>query len=109
LLSGLPRYITRLMFVDGLLTGRLVVSDSLRHPQIRGFTHVIDARLLGGASLSTAVTFAGQTATVDFAQFVQKNLRTVPRTHASTAPTYTSRGEIAYRSLTDIEVKLWPN
>ena len=79
LLSKLPLYVSRRMFVDGILSGRLTISDSLHHPQLRGTAHLINGRLLGGASLSTGITFGGQTATIDFAQVAQKNVRHAAR------------------------------
>ncbi len=94
------------MFVDGILSGRLSISDSPHHPQLRGTAHLINGRLLGGASLSTALTFEGQTATIDFARVAQTNVR-----HASalTAARCTARGEIDFRDLTDIRVEILPN
>ena len=55
LLPKLPLYVSQRMFVDGVLSGRLTISDSLQHPQLRGFAHLINGRLLGGASLSTGM------------------------------------------------------
>ncbi len=89
-LSKLPLYFSRRVFVDGILSGRLVFSDSLRHPELRGTAHLINGRLLGGLSLSTGITFGGQTATIDFAQLPRNNVR------------YGARGEIDFRDLTDI-------
>ena len=74
-LSKLPLFVSRRMFVDGILSGRLAISDSLHHPQVRGAAHLVNGRLLGGPSLSTSITFGGQTATIDFAQIAQKNVR----------------------------------
>jgi hypothetical protein len=85
------------MFVDGILSGRLTVSDSLHHPQLRGTARLINARLLGRPTLSTSVTFGGETATIDFAQIAQQNVR-----HAA-------RGEIDFRNRSDITLRIWPN
>ena len=85
------------MFVDGILSGRLAISDSLHHPQVRGTAHLVNGRLLGGLSLSTRITFGGQTATIDFAQITQKNVR------------LGARGEIDFRDLADITMKFFPN
>lgn len=97
LLSKVPLYVSRWMFVDGILSGRLNVSDSLRHPQLRGTAHLINGRLLGHPSLSTSVTFGGDTATIDFAQIAQQNVRQA------------ARGEIDFHNRADIAVKIWPN
>ena len=106
LLAKLPLFVSRGMFVDGILSGRLTISDSLHHPQLRGSANLINGRLLGGASLSTGITFGGQTATVDFAQVAPKNVRGV---HALAAMAYTARGEIDFRDLTDIRSRIFPN
>src|SRR5438552_2388307 len=108
LLSKLPLYVSQRMFVDGVLSGRLTISDSLQHPQLRGFAHLINGRFLGGASLSTGISFGGQTATIDFVQVAQKNVRRTPA-RVLAAPTYTARGEIDFRDLTDVRVRVLSN
>jgi hypothetical protein len=105
-LSKLPLYLSRRMFVDGILSGRLTISDSARHPQLRGGAHLINGRLLDGTALSMGVTFGGQTATIDFARLAQTSLRSV---QALAATRYAARGEIEFRDLTDIGVKILPN
>lgn len=104
-LPRLPLYLSRQMFVDGILSGRLTISDSPHHPQLRGTAHLINGRLLDGTALSIGATFGGQTATIDFARVAQTSIRNV---HAL-ATRYTARGEIEFRDLTDIGVKLLPN
>ena len=105
-LSKLPLYVARRIFVDGILSGRLTVSDSPLHPQLRGSLHLINGRLLGGWSLSTGITFGGQAATIDFAQVAQGNVRNA---RALAAKPYTARGEIDFRELADIRMKVLPN
>jgi len=105
-LSRLPVSVSRQTFVDGILSGQLTVSGSPLHPQLRGTAHLINGRLLDGPSLSTALTFGGQTATIDFVRVVQPNVRNV---HAWAATRYTGRGDIEFRDLTDIRVKVLPN
>lgn len=96
-LAKLPLYLSRRTFVDGILSGRLALSDSLDHPQLRGNAQLINGRLLGGLSLSAGMTFGGQTATTDYARFTQKNIP------------YAARAEIDFRDLNDIAVTLWPS
>jgi hypothetical protein len=96
-LSKLPLFVSRRVFVDGILSGRLSVSDSLQHPQLRGAAHLLNGRLLGGTSLSASMTFGGRTAAIDFAQMAQKNVRLA------------ARGEIDFRDLTGIRVKVFPS
>lgn len=107
LLSRLPTYLSRWTFVDGILSGRLTISDSWPHPQLRGSAHLINGALLGGASLSTGISFNGQVASIDFAQIAQKNVRSL-HARTSTATTYTARGEIDFHDLADIQMKIVP-
>jgi|GEM_PF-525667 len=97
LLAKLPLYLSRRTFVDGILSGRLTISDSLHHPQVRGTAHLINGRLLGQAALSTSVTFTGRSATIDFAEVAQKNVR------------HSARGEIDFRDLADVTIKIAPS
>jgi hypothetical protein len=96
-LSRLPLYLSRRIFADGILSGRLTISDSLQHPQLRGAAHLINGRYPGGGSLSAGVTFGGRTATIDYAQVVRKNVR------------HLARGEMDFRDLTDVTIKILPN
>jgi hypothetical protein len=105
LLSKLPLYVSRRTFVDGILSGRLTIGDSLPHPQLRGSAQLVNGRLLGGMTLSTAITFEGQTATIDFAQVGRKSVHVA---HALAATLYTARGEIDFRDLADIQMRVFP-
>jgi hypothetical protein len=105
-LTRLPVSVSRQMFVDGILSGRLTISGSSRQPQLRGAANLINGRLLDGPSLSTALTFGGETATIDFMRVAQPNVRNV---HAWAATRFTARGEIDFRDLTEIEVKVLPS
>lgn len=107
LLSRLPTYLSRWTFVDGILSGRLTISGSWTQPQLHGSAHVINGALLGGASLSTGITFNGHVASIDFAQLAQKNVRSL-HSRTSTATTYTARGEITFHDLADIQMKIVP-
>jgi hypothetical protein len=97
LLSRLPLYFSRRIFADGILSGRLTLSDSLHHPQVGGTAQLINGRLLGHGSLSTRITFEGRTATIDFAQVAYENVR-----HAA-------GGKIDFRNLTNITMKILPS
>jgi hypothetical protein len=96
-LAKLPLYLSRRTFVDGILSGRVAISDSLDHPQLSGSAQLINGRLLGGSSLSAGMTFGGQTATIDYARFAQRNIH------------YAARAEIDFRDLTDIAVTFSPS
>jgi hypothetical protein len=97
LLAKLPLYFSRRIFADGILSGRLTLSDSLHHPQVHGTAQLINGRLLGYGSLSTSLTFAGRTATINFAQVAHENVR-----HAA-------GGEIDFGNLTGITIKILPS
>jgi hypothetical protein len=97
LLSKLPRYLSRGIFVDGILSGHLALSNSLLHPHLLGDIHLINGRFVGGLSLSVGVTFGGQTAAIDFAQLTQNSVR------------YGARGGVDFRELTDIAARIFPS
>jgi hypothetical protein len=97
LLSKLPRYLSRGIFVDGILSGHLALSNSLLHPHLLGDVHMINGRFVGGLSLSAGITFGGQTAAIDFAQLTKNNVH------------YGARGGIDFRELTDIAARISPS
>jgi hypothetical protein len=97
LLSKLPRYLSRGIFVDGILSGHLASSNSLLHPHLLGDVHIINGRFVGGLSLSAGITFGGQTAAIDFAQLTKNNVH------------YGARGGIDFRELTDIAARIFPS
>jgi hypothetical protein len=97
LLSKLPRYLSRGIFVDGILSGHLALSNSLLHPHLLGDVHMINGGFVGGLSLSAGMKFGGQTATIDFAQLTKNNV------------SYGARGGIDFRELTDIAARIFPS
>jgi hypothetical protein len=97
LLSKLPRYLSHGVFIDGILSGRLSLSNSLLHPVLLGNLHLINGQFVGGVSLSTGITFRGRTAAIDFAQLTKNNVR------------YGARGGIDFRELTDVATRIFPN
>jgi hypothetical protein len=97
LLSKLPRYLSRGLFTDGILSGHLALSNSLPNPVLLGNVQLINGRAVGGTSLSTAITLRGRTAAIDFAQLTKNNIR------------YGARGRIDFRELTDVTAKVFPS
>jgi hypothetical protein len=97
LLSELPRYLSGGIFVDGILSGHLALSNSLLHPHLLGDVHMINGRFVGGLSLSAGITFGGQTAAIDFAQLIKNNVH------------YGARGGIDFGELTDIAARIFPS
>ena len=96
-LAKFPRYLSRGIFNDGILSGQLAISDSLGHPRIAGDLQLIEGKFAVGTSLSTRVTFGGQTATIEFAQLKQNGAQ------------LSARGEIDFHDLNDIALRLSPN
>jgi hypothetical protein len=96
-LARLPHYLSRGIFHDGILSGQLGLSDSLGHPRILGDLQLINGKFGVGASLSTRMTFKGKTGTLDFAQLKQSGGQ------------FSGAGEIDFRDLSDMAVKLLPS
>ncbi|MEY2495741.1 MAG: hypothetical protein QOJ45_2233 [Verrucomicrobiota bacterium] len=96
-LARLPHYLSRGIFHDGILSGQLGLSDSLGHPRMLGDLQLINGKFGVGASLSTRVTLKGQTGTIDFAQLKQSGGQ------------FSGAGEIDFRDLSEMAVKLLPS
>jgi hypothetical protein len=95
-LPKLPRYLTREVFTRGILSGNLTVSNSLRHPNIAGVANLIDGQFLRGFSLTTGLSFKGQTASIDFVQLTQNRAD------------FVARGELDFHDLAGIALKILP-
>lgn len=108
LLSSLPVYLSQWTFVDGILSGNLMFSDSLQHPQVRGSANLINARLLGNMSVSAGINFESQIGTIDFVQLGVKTLRT-SRSRPPSSTAYTADGKIDFRDLNNIKITISPN
>jgi hypothetical protein len=96
-LAKLPGYISRGIFTRGIVSGNLSVSDSLQHPLITGDASLIDGQFLRGPTLSTGVTFKGRNAVIDFTHLKENGAD------------ISARGEIDFRDLGAIELKLAPS
>jgi hypothetical protein len=96
-LANLPRYLCPGFFTRGILVGNLILSDSLKLPAIKGNVSLIDGKLLHGEAVSSALTFKGQTAAVDYARISEPNAELA------------FRGEIDFGRWPRVEVGLTPN
>lgn len=96
-LGRLPHYLSRGIFHDGILSGQLGLSDSLGHPRVLGDLQLIAGKFGVGSSLSTRMTFTGQTGTIDFAQVRQGGGQ------------FSGAGEIDFRKPSEIALKLVPS
>lgn len=70
-LAQLPRYLSHDLFRDGILSGKLLISETLRHPKVSGDLQLINGKLTGPPLPATAASgrlvFNGTTASLDFA------------------------------------------
>ena len=70
-LARLPRYLSHDFFRDGILSGKLAVTDTMRHPRVSGDVQLTNGKLaetpLHITEASGRLTFKGQTASIDFA------------------------------------------
>ncbi|HWX16105.1 MAG TPA: hypothetical protein VNY07_05910, partial [Chthoniobacterales bacterium] len=70
-LTQLPRYLSHDLFGDGILSGKMSISETLRHPKISGDLQLINGKLIGAPLHATAASgrlvFNGKTASLDFA------------------------------------------
>jgi len=96
LASKLPRYVCRGIFADGILSGHLELSQMMPHPHLVGDLQLVNGRFLGGLTLSTRMTFRGQTAAIDFARLTRNHIQ------------YGARGELDFRELSDVTARIFP-
>ncbi len=96
-LAKLPGYISRGFFTRGILSGNLVLSDSVQHPLVTGSANLVDGQLLRGPAISAGVTFKGNKATIDFAHWREREAD------------ISAGGEIDFRDVSDIRVAIRPN
>ncbi|HMG06184.1 MAG TPA: hypothetical protein VK581_12035, partial [Chthoniobacterales bacterium] len=80
-----------------ILSGQLAISDSLGQPRVTGDLQLIEGKFAIGTSLSTRLKFGGQSAAIEFAQLRQGRAQ------------LSGRGEIDFRNLAEIAVKIFPN
>jgi hypothetical protein len=70
-LVQLPRYLSHDLFRDGILSGKLLISETLRHPKVSGDLQLINGKLtappLPATVASGRLVFDGKTASLDFA------------------------------------------
>ena len=96
-LANLPRYLCSGFFTRGILAGNLTLSDSVKLPAIKGNVSLIDGKLLHGEAVSSAVTFKGQTAAIDYARISEPSAELA------------FSGEIDFARWPRVEVGLTPN
>ena len=95
-LVNLPQYICSRVFTRGILSGKVSVSDSVKHPLVTGSVNLIDGKMLGGSAVSGGVTFQGRHATIDFARIAQRGTD------------ISGKGEIDFKDSAQIDIALTP-
>lgn len=95
--ARLPGYISAGFFTRGILSGNLIVSDSVQHPLVTGSANLLDGQLLGGPAISGGIVFAGAHATVNYAHWKDREVD------------ISARGQLELGNPTNIHVTLWPN
>jgi hypothetical protein len=96
-LAKLPGYISRGFFTRGILSGNMVVSDSVEHPLVTGSANLVDGQLLGGPAISGGIVFTGANATINYFHWKEREADIF------------ARGQLELGNLGNIHIKLWPN
>jgi len=97
-LVQLPLYLSHDLFRDGILSGKMSISETLRHPKISGDLQLINGKLIGtllpAIVASARLAFNGKTASLDFANI---NTRDVD---------LSVRGEVDFSDLEAVAIKV---
>lgn len=105
-LGNLPHYLARGIFTRGILSGNLVIGDSLRQPLITGTLNLIDGQLLRGSAISGGLTLSGRHGAVDFLHV--RGPRFVTVHNGNQTLDVSARGNIDFANLDAIELKIFP-
>jgi hypothetical protein len=77
-LANSPQFFHPNIFRDGILTGKIALTEALRHPRIIGDVQLIGGKLenapLNLTEANSRVTFAGQRASIDFLNVTTKDV-----------------------------------
>ena len=95
--AKLPGYISRGFFTRGILSGNLVVSDSVEHPLVTGSANLVDGQLLAGPALSGGIVFTGANATINYTHWKDRDVD------------ISAHGQLELGNLASIHLTLWPN
>src|SRR5437879_5446451 len=97
-LVQLPRYLSHDFFRDGILSGKVLISETLRHPKISGDLQLINGKFTGTPLDATAASgrlvFNGKTASLDFANISTHDVD------------LSVRGEIDFSDLEAVAIKV---
>jgi hypothetical protein len=96
-LAKLPSFVSRGIFTRGILSGNLNLSDSVQTPLVTGSVNLVDGQLLRGPMISSAMTFKGRTAVIDFAHVKEHEAD------------ISARGEFDFQDLSQLQLRVLPN
>ena len=100
-LANAPQLFHPEIFKDGILSGKIVLSDTLQHPHLVGDVQLLSARLQNApidlTQASARLTFNGARATVDFFNAGTRDVD------------LSFRGEIDFRDSNDVVAKIFPS
>ena len=100
-LNRLPRYLSHDVFRDGILSGKLQMSQSLLHPAITGECQLTNGKLgvtpLHLTEASGRIAFKGQTASIDFLNLGNAEI------------TLSLHGELGFADWNALDLELSPN
>jgi hypothetical protein len=98
LLARLPRYLSHDWIRGGILTGKMLITETFSHPKISGDLQLIDGRLgttpLHATGISGRVAFHGEAASLDFAHLTTRDAD------------FFGHGDIDFRHVEDVSIKL---
>jgi len=100
-LANAPQFFHPSIFNNGILSGKIVLSETLQHPHLAGDVQLLSAQLQNApvdlTQASARLTFNGPRATVDFFNAGTKDVD------------LSFRGEIDFRDSNDVLAKIFPS
>jgi hypothetical protein len=99
LLANTPKFFHPEIFTEGLLSGKLSLSQTLQHPKLDGEIQLLNAKLqdapLGLTQAGARVNFSGDRATLDSFNVATKDVD------------LSGHGEIEFKDVNDLSLKIW--
>jgi hypothetical protein len=99
-LANVPQFFHPDIFLDGILSGKLSISETLQHPRITGDLQLLNGKLHNApmdlVEANGRLTFAGDRGTIEFLNVSTKDVD------------LSFRGEIDLRDQNDVAIKLAP-
>ena len=100
-LAAIPRFLHSKIFQDGILSGKISLSDTLQHPRILGDVQLINGKLSSGSGsffnltdASSRIVFDGSRASLEFLNVATKDVDVA------------LRGEIDFEEINNILVRI---